>query len=820
MLNGQKLIMSPDGELPIVSPKVRGSHQVITIPGHCAFFLVLPESKSKACTAVQIEESKETYKNGGKVIDQEEFEDTDYDTPVLDNEDDPVSNEKNTYVAFRPKNKVSTEEILARRNGGNRESKFTDNEMTQLDNNESLKNDKLELPESVIKYVTFSNNNWLSKFPKTLKNPEYSEEFTTCSTIEAATTEIPIERIVSPAQSRREKYHILAQAVTGRRHPEKNIRSDTNLNLESPATAVHYRPSQRLKLVKRSTDNDFNPKEDALKEFTNIEPQHDVDTFSKNEETSAVPFKLHEDHAKVTESLKIEVTPTNAAISETSQSDANTSQTTQKSMSSTTEHTSSSKALKQREKNAESHVQKIKSRAEQALAKANERNFQKLNGRRSHGKAKKEMMNSITAVQDPTPVELTIGTSTETAVTSVKNGTNADEGVTDFSEKLRRNRQTNSTTSVEEDLKKIRSRVQLQKSKKTAEKNAGSENVKVAEAAVTGTTDFESGNVSAEKTANSKLKNFVPKPLAKLRVVDAPESKIGKSLVRESRETTQHPAAAATTPQRIKILPVSHRLARVKTLPAAVDGDQLDANRKITDRIFENIKNGEKKLQSEPIVSPVTAAADSKNVEEDKAEPGRSAAGLMAGARIKALEEKIKARRSEMERRLHERFHKVNRRSAATNSLLVEDDMMDIKDVPYRFGSNELDIDVGPVLKRDAIRGRQRRSMADFTVKLNEVNTYVDKAKKARTDPKNNEIAEEDGAGFSVGPADDSWMNTNDIRLSAEDEGIANFKPKRKSVFRNLQDEDDYGQTATAMINKLLSHMQKFWTYIKRSILF
>lgn len=793
MLNGQKLILSPDGELPIISPRVRGSHQVITIPSQCTFFLVLPESKSKACTAVQIEESKESYKNGGIIIDQEEFEDIDYDTPVLDKEDEPVLNEKNTYVAFRPKNKISTDENAARRNEENTESKYTNTEMAQLNNDESHKKEKSELSESVIKYVTFSNNNWLSKFPKTLKNQEYSEEYSTFSPIEATTSEIPVEKYVSPAQSRREKYHILAQAVIGKRNPEKNIRSDTNLNSES--SIVHHRPSQRLKLVKRSTNNDFNPIEvgDMLKEFTNIEKQP-VNTYLKIDETSStVPFKLNEDHMKVSERPKIDVKPTNTAISEINQS-AITSQTTQKSM--TTPNTSSLKALKQHVKITESHVQKIKSRAEQALAKVSERNFQKVNGRRSHGKAKNEMINPTVQGPEKPMSEKLIGMSTEAI--GVKKETNVIEGITNFAEKLRHNRQANST-AVDEDLKNIRSHIHL-KSKKS-EKNADVENGKDGSSlAVTETTNFGSSVATEMSTSKiAKLKNFEPKPLPKRRVINVPELKNGKLVVRESRETTQHPAV-----QKLKTLPVSHRLGRVKTSPT-VDADQMAANKKITDRIVENLKDGEKKLQSEPIVSPITA---------DKTEEGKAdtrVASLTADARIKVLEEKIKARRSEMERRLHEKLHKVNKRSATNH--LIGDDVMDVKDMPDRFGSNELDVDVAPVLKHETVR--RPRSVADFTVKLNEVNTYVDKIKKA-TDPKNNEITEE---GFSVSP--DDWKNTDDIRPSAENtaDDIVNFKPKRKSIFKNF-DEDDYDQTATSMINKLLSHMQKFWRYIKRTILF
>lgn len=722
LLNGQKLSLSDDGELPVLSPKVRGSHQVITIPSQCIFFLVLPESKSKACMAVQIEESKDIYKNGGKLNDQEEFEVTDYDTPILDQEDELASNEKNTYVAFRQKNKKLNDESITQRNEEQRGTKAfqQNNKMVQTINDESQGSENVQQPESVVKYVTFSNNNWLSKFPKTLKNQEYSEE--PMSSFVETTTEVATEKNILPPQSRREKYHILAQAVAGKRYPEKTIRPNLNSNLDS--SVVSHRPLQKFKLVKRSISNDFNPKEveDRLEEFTNKEKPPNSVHLETAETSSTPPFQLFEDH-NISERSKIEAIPINPAIPEINQPSVN-SQTTQTVVTTHSTPKMSSPATLEPHAKIESHIQKIKTRSECALAKVNERNTQRVNGKKVH-KFKSEVIKPT--VQ---------GSMIENSPILSKKESKTAETLTSLSEKIRYNRQTNSTP-IDENLKIIRPRLSLKLKK--PDTNTNIENAKDTNMfTVTEKSHLEPNGVT-EITPDKTTKNIKLTPktfkLTKPKFIKIEPKKNNEKL-------TPHENIHDTTPQlfpKINTMPVLQPLGKVKT-PPDVDVEQIVTNEKVTEKLVENFFDGKKTLQSEQIVSPID-----KNG-EDKLETKTSITS--AAARIKALEEKMKIRRSEMERRFQERLHKVNKRSA-TNSL-IEDDIMDIKDVPDRFGSNELDVDVVPEPKRPVIR--HPRSVADFTVKLNEVNTYVDKTKRpTATDPMNNEILEDN---FSIGSKD------------------------------------------------------------------
>jgi hypothetical protein len=481
MLNGQKLILSPDGDVPIISPKVRISNQLITIPSHCVFFLVLPDSKSKACTVVQIEESKESYKSGVKVLDQEEFDETDYNTPVLDQEDESASNEKQMYVAFRPKYIKTNDDSMVER----REISNTQN--FQQNNEGSSNIENLQQSEPLVKYVTFSNNNWLSKFPKTLNNREYSEEPSTFSSTETATVEIQTEKSPLPPQSRREKYHILAQAVAGKRYPEKNFRSDLYSNLDSALLSL--KPSQKLKLIKRSADDkDFSSKElDAIiKEFTNKEILP-LDPFLKTDQSSSeISFKSNEDRFNAHDRIKNEYTVINTEVINTELPEIKKSELTSNTAQqiTITSTPSTSTAVVDKHAKHESHVQKIKTRAEQALAKANEKTSQKIKGRRQQDKFKDEIKdptlqdsiseksivkstksiteNSMIASTKSIAGKSSLMTSTQSMATNTELPSN--ENITNLAEKIRYNRQTNSTTT-DGNLKIRRPRINL-KSKK------------------------------------------------------------------------------------------------------------------------------------------------------------------------------------------------------------------------------------------------------------------------------------------------------------------------------------------------------------------
>jgi len=792
MLNGQKLILSPDGDLPIMSPKVRTSNQLITIPSQCVFFLVLPDIKSKACMAVQIEESKESYKNGVKILDQEEFDETDYNTPILDQEDEVVSNEKQMYVAFRPKYIKTNDESVVDREVNNMQ-------MSQKNNEDSLNIESLHQSEPLVKYVTFSNNNWLSKFPKTLNNREYSDEPPTFPSSETAKVETQTELAsLPPPKSRREKYHILAQAVAGRRHAEKNIRYDLYSNLDSAISSL--KPSQKLKLIKRSIDDtDYNSKElDAIiKEFTNQEILP-LDSISKTDQSSSeIPFKPNDDRIKIHDYIKKEYKIINTEIPDMRQSEL-ISQTLPTTMVTSTPSTSTAAVHKLHAKH-DSHVQKIKTRAEQALAKVNEKTSQKIKGRRQQDKFKEEVKDST--VQQSITEKPMIGSKKSITENSMLASTQliitntelpSSENLTNLTDNIRYNRQTNSTTT-----KIARPRINL-KSKKYINL-LDVENVKttpISHPPITEITNVEPSITEMPTKKTTKLRRFayIPKTLnlTKPKVIDVVEIKKGKSVVRESRETTILPIST------IKIKPVLHHLGRVKTSPN-VDLDQIVTNEKVTERLVENLRDGKKILQSEQIVSPID-----KN-EESKLENKSS---LSAAVKIKALEEKIKNRRMEIEHRLHQKIHKVKR---SLKNDIVEDDIMDINGILNSDRSNKIEINSEPVTKREIIR--YPRSVADFTVKLNEVNTYIDKNKHI-DNPKNNEVTEDS----------DNLMdrkNINDMNILSEDSGFdnLNIKFKRKSIFEDL-DEDDYSKTTINMVNKLFSHMQTFWKYLKKTFQF
>ncbi|XP_026810521.1 LOW QUALITY PROTEIN: uncharacterized protein LOC113552053 [Rhopalosiphum maidis] len=804
MLNGQKLILSPDGDVPIISPKVRISNQLITIPSQCVFFLVLPDSKSKACMAVQIEESKESYKNGVKVLDQEEFDETDYNTPVLDQEDESVSNEKQMYVAFRPKYIKTNDDSMVERQEVN-------NIQNSQQNNEGSSNiENLQQSEPLIKYVTFSNNNWLSKFPKTLNNREYSEEPLTFSSTETATVEIQTEKSPLPPQSRREKYHILAQAVAGKRYPEKNFRSDLYSNLDSALLSL--KPSQKLKLIKRSADDtDFSSRElDAIiKEFTNKEILP-LDPFLKTDQSSSeISFKSNEDRFNAHDRIKNEYTVINTELPDVKKSELTSHTAQQITITSTP---SMSTAVVDKHAKHESHVQKIKTRAEQALAKANEKTSQKIKGRRQQDKFKDEVKdptlqdsisekpvvkstksiteNSMIASTKSIAGKSSLMTSTQSMTTNTELPSN--ENITNLAEKLRYNRQTNSTTT-DGNLKIGRPRINL-KSKKYINL-LDLENAKttpISPSPITEITYFEPSTTEMSTKKTTKLRTFTFKPktlnLTKPRVIDIAEIKNGKSIIRESRETTQQPL------QKLKIKPAIHPLGKVKT-PPNVDMDQIVTNEKITERLVENLRDGKKILQSEHIVSPI-----------DKNEDSKLESKTSAAVKIKALEEKLKNRRMEIEQKIHQKIHKVKR---SLKNNIIENDIMDINDILNSDRSNELDINIEPALKHEIIR--YPRSVADFTVKLNEVNTYVDKIKHT-IDPKINEVTEDSLM---------DWKNKNEMNILSEDSGLdnINIKLKRKSIFEDI-DEDDYSKTTINMVNKLIGHMQTFWKYLKKTFQF
>lgn len=804
MLNGQKLVLSSDGELPIISPKVRVSHQFITVPSQCVFFFVLPDNKAKACTAVQIEESKELYKNGLRIGDQDEFDEIDYDTSILDQEDESGSIEKNAYVAFRSKyTKADDVPVVPIRNDSNEAFEVNHDEIAQTQNNDDSfdDNDNPQQTEPVVKYVTFSSNNWLSKFPKSLNKRHYSEESSTYSPVETTTVDERSQKSVPlSSQSRRDQYHILAQAVTGKRYPEKTIRSYLNTNLDSIMASI--KPVQTLKLIKRSINKDYSPSEidDMLEEFTNTKTTQSINPFLKTNESSS-DWKPNGNNVEDPKQYEKEVTQiykstspqTHISTPRVQKSSVTPSQTTQHTVVTPTSEMSTAALAKQHLAIVECHIQKIKSRKEHALSKVNERIVHKLRGRRLQEKALS------------TTTNLTVSTTEKSVMTSTKESFTTDrqtenENISDFNEKLRYNRQTNcSTISVNNDLKPS-SRHFIHLKSKMPDGYISVENVRFSSTPEFETTRFESTTMEMPTVKTTKPKDYtyapkmlrLPKPKP---IIPTVQLRDVKPMLRDSRETAQLPAS------KLKIKSGLHPLGRVKT-PPNVDVDQIVTNEKIAEKLVDNIGNGKETLQSEHAVSSINKNGDST------LEGKRST----VAARIKALEERFKIRRLEMERKLQQKLHSAKKRSLVNN--LIEDDKMDVNDISdsARFESNELDVDVGAMLKRETIV-RYPRAVADFTVKLNEVNTYVNRNKKA-SNLKTNEIADD-----STGQR----KNPNDIRPPEEEneaDDVPNIKYKQKSIFEEVYEDDDYSKTTSNMMNTLFSHMQKLWKYIQKTLAF
>ncbi|XP_050532685.1 uncharacterized protein LOC126900791 [Daktulosphaira vitifoliae] len=758
LLNGQKLSLSDDGDLPILSPKIRESNRIITIPSQSVFFFVLPESKTKACMAIQIEELKTGPKNS--LSELEDFESVDDDTLLIDQDDESISNEKNNFVSFRTKHARSSGDY------NNKMNEKQDN--TKLYNND-MKDDEENYSEPIVKYVTFSNNNWLSKFPKSLKNPEYNREMPTTAEPDTITMEIPVEQSsvsVTPANTRREKYHILAQAVIGKRHPDKKNRLECLLNSETSTETL--KSNQKLKIKKRSLEQDFNPKEvdDLIKAFTSIpdEPikeQTKFDTISDDDvKIPDIPIDNLNDNS---DRLKREKT-NHPTIPESQSEKKSTEPQNPTEPTPTTITTEGKKNLK-----IESYIQKIKSRAEQALAKANERVSQRHLRKKQNEYPKDVIVSSSQTFvknEEPLPKESFEGTtkSPELSVSSL-------EATKDKSVEL-------SALSNSGEIEK--------KSEKTDENLTVNHDQ-------SSTTTIESSTTKLSKllpTIPKEIKLSAPKKIHNARDIEDIDN--GKSKKRESRQTLK----SKTTPL----------LKHVKT-SKNVDRSQTETNKKVSEVIIDNIQEELKpKMQSDNIVSPIGKKGERTSKSEKRPESNQS----NVVDKLKEIKDKHKMIKVEMEQKIRAARPKLYKRSLDNN--IIEDDMMDINGIleKERFESNDLDVDIPSVLKREA--SRYPRSLADLTLKLNEVNTYVDK-KKHNEDPKTNEILDDD-----FNPKD--WKITNDIRHSYDGDlkikdKFNTLKNKKIDLEDIILDEDKH--TNNTLVTSFINHMHKVWKYILKT---
>ncbi|XP_050429843.1 uncharacterized protein LOC126839001 [Adelges cooleyi] len=849
LLNGQKLSLSVDGELPVLSPKIRESNRIITIPSQSVFFFVLPDSKSKACMAVQIEE-RDMSKNGPKnsLSDLEDFDNVDYDALLMDQDDESISGEKNNYVSFRTKYTRSSGNYHTRKSDNQEESKTYSNEMKEKLNEDENNGERFSEP--VVKYVTFSNNNWLSKFPKSLKNPEYSMEPPTTAAPEITTMTMPIDHSsVSPTHSRREKYHILAQAVVGKRHPERKVRFDPHANLDTPTEPL--RSTQKLKIVKRSISDDSSSTEvdELIKAITTIKPDETLKELSKSDDLPVIDMTIaptsDQDVDNNTDRPKREEIKNHPAIPE-SQSPAKASEMTQQTATSPTPATTPASVTEAKPvPKRESYIQKIKSRKEQALAKANERvSSHRLLRRKQQYKSKEELVSSTTTekVIPKENSETIVANSAKTLIPVVDiNDTSLqmknEEANLEYN---KRSIESSTIANTEKEIENVKNTENEKIEIVSASKNV--ENVKNSESEKTNTDQLTYTSTDTPKDIKSKLSKSLPsipkplrlpKPKTLRNTHDLEEIDSGNSKVRESRETTErHMQKLKTKPAQV--------LSKVRT-PKNVDQIQTETNEKVAEVILDNLKDVKSKLQSEHIVSPIGKKEERVAKQEKKFDLKEGS----TAAKLKALEEKHKMFRVELENKLRSAKPKVHKRSLEND--IVEDDMMDMNDILVSerdgFGSNDIDIDVASVLKREAVR--YPRSLADLTLKLNEVNTYVDKNKQ-EVDPKTNEIIEDD---MYLG----NWKMSNNIRPVDDEDNLAkedlNALLEKKSVLDNIEDDENINANSSkraktnvkkrkslledidfdedtpkkmtnSVVQTFLNHMQNFWKYIKRTFHF
>ncbi|XP_075210233.1 uncharacterized protein LOC142317560 [Lycorma delicatula] len=191
-LNGQLLTLSSEGELPILSPKVKNASRniMIDIPARSVYFLVLPDMKVRQCTLYptsRVNDSNAEQKN----LLQGLFGNT---LDINKNKNDSPDGEKEVYVRFgsKKRNKISdseenednngTAESLSKTKSPEPESeKSEDKELDRspkslkdLENKEKEKD--LSDVMSNTKFILFSDDDWMSNFSQAKKAVEAAKK--------------------------------------------------------------------------------------------------------------------------------------------------------------------------------------------------------------------------------------------------------------------------------------------------------------------------------------------------------------------------------------------------------------------------------------------------------------------------------------------------------------------------------------------------------------------------------------------------------------------------------------------------------------------
>ncbi|CAH0394023.1 unnamed protein product [Bemisia tabaci] len=237
LFNNQKLTLSPDGEIPILTPKIRKPNRslALTLPAKSIFFVVIPDIKARTCMLPLSAFLEDTAQAQAKAPVQEDvIESVSVEEKRPASEESTESNE--VFVSFRSPMFAdkSLSKMLSHKDKFGKSTKKSSDPKAE--------------PEPIVKYITFSDNNWLSDFPKKIDVAAAKEEDD--DSLMAVEEPVPASFIPyghtleaeTPA-SRREKYKIFTDAVFGRRNISSSDSSYTDAN-----NLARSRPARHIDL--------------------------------------------------------------------------------------------------------------------------------------------------------------------------------------------------------------------------------------------------------------------------------------------------------------------------------------------------------------------------------------------------------------------------------------------------------------------------------------------------------------------------------------------------------------------------------------------
>lgn len=159
MLNKQQLALSPERELPMISPKIRDYAKYVVVPSRSVFFIVLPLARSRACMLSNSDDDQDGIKTKNKLPPIQDEESVYDDNPTNNNDSDVFEDDTDENVAyvFYPKRGEQVRPTILRGNDEKIKQEFV---------NPTFRNAGSRINT---KYITYSDDTWLSSFPDRFK---------------------------------------------------------------------------------------------------------------------------------------------------------------------------------------------------------------------------------------------------------------------------------------------------------------------------------------------------------------------------------------------------------------------------------------------------------------------------------------------------------------------------------------------------------------------------------------------------------------------------------------------------------------------------